>query len=389
MELTVFSSTNWNLVFSGVFAVLVLAILLYARSIPQGGRSWWVLALVTAGLTLAGTLAGAGVAGTLLIDAAAFSAVGLVFLDKSPAARKAGRLYLVMVAAAVVCLLLAERLAGDGAIAQPAYPIDRVVVFLLLAGFVLKLALLPAYFWLPAVAESAAPMSVALIVSVVDIAAFKELVNLRVSMPWVFTAHPGIWLAVALLSIFGGALLALGQKNIRRMLAFSTIDDMGYLLLGVVAGPEIGLTGALLGALAHAIFKVILFGSVGAAECRLGHPLTLDDHGLAKRFPRAGAAFIVGALGMIGVPPLIGFAGRWRLYLSGVTMGGVWLGLAMVVATVLALFYYVRAIHRVWMGPADGMQVTEPEPRLAGWAMVALAVGALVLGLFPAWLLSL
>ena len=388
MELTVFSSTNWNFVFGGLFAALVVAIFLYARSIPQGGRSWWVLALVTAGLTLAGTLAGAGVTGALLIDAAAFAAVGLVFVDKSPAAHKAGRLYLVMVAAAVICLLLAERLAGEGSV-QPAYPIDRVVVFLLLAGFVLKLALLPAYFWLPAVAESAAPMSVALIVSVVDIAAFKELVNLRVSMPWVFTSHPGIWLGVALLSIFGGAFLALGQKNIRRMLAFSTIDDMGYLLLGVVAGTEIGLTGALLGALAHAIFKVILFGSVGAAEYRLGHPLTLDDHGLASRFPRVGAAFIVGALGMIGAPPLIGFAGRWRLYLSGVTMGGVWLGLAMVVATVLALFYYVRAIHRVWMGPADGMQATEPEPRLAGWVLAALAVAALVLGLFPAWLLSL
>jgi multicomponent Na+:H+ antiporter subunit D len=388
MELTVFSSTNWNFVFGGVFVALVAAILLYARSIPQGGRSWWVLVLVTAGLTLAGTLVGGGAAGTLLIDAAAFAAVGLVFLDKSPAARKAGRLYLVMVAAAVICLLLAERLAGDGSI-QPAYPIDRMVVFLLLAGFVLKLALLPAYFWLPAVAESAAPMSVALIVAVVDIAAFKELVNLRVSMAWVFSAHPGIWLAVALLSIFGGALLALGQKNIRRMLAFSTIDDMGYLLLGVIAGPEIGLTGALLGALAHAIFKVILFGSVGAAECRLGHPLTLDDHGLAKRFPRSGAAFIIGALGMIGVPPLIGFAGRWRLYLSGVAMGGVWLGLALAGATVLALFYYVRAIHRVWMGPADGMQATEPEPRLAGWVLAVLAIGAVVLGLFPAWLLSL
>ena len=388
MDVTVFSSTNWNFVFCGIFAALVVAILLYARSIPQGGRSWWVLALVTAGLTLAGTLAGGGVAGTLLIDAAAFSAVGLVFLDKSPAARKAGRLYLVMVLAAVICLLLAERLAGEGSV-QPAYPIDRIVVFLLLAGFVLKLALLPAYFWLPAVAESAAPMSVALIVSVVDIAAFKELVNLRVSKAWVFSAHSGIWLAVALLSIFGGAFLALGQKNIRRMLAFSTIDDMGYLLLGVVAGPEIGLTGALLGALAHAIFKVILFGSVGSAEYRLGHPLTLDDHGLAKRFPRAGAAFIIGALGMIGVPPLVGFAGRWRLYLSGVAMGGVWLGLALAAATVLALFYYVRAIHRVWMGPADGMQPTEPEPRLAGWVLAVLAVSTLVLGLFPAWLLSL
>ena len=137
---------------------------------------------------------------------------------------------------------------------------------------------------------------------------------------WVFSNHQGVWLTVALLSMFGGALLALGQTNIRRMLAFSTIDDMGYLLLGVVVGSEAGVTGALLGALAHSIFKVLLFGSVGVAEYRLGHSLTLADRGLASRFPVSSAAFIAGALGMIGVPPLIGFAGRWRLYLSGVEL---------------------------------------------------------------------
>lgn len=101
-------------------------------------------------------------------------------------------------------------------------------------GFSLKLALVPLYFWLPAIAENAAPMSVAILVSIVDIAAFSELVQVRQAMPWVFSAHPGIWLAVALFTMFGGALLALGQNHIRRMLAFSTIDDMGYLLLGVI-----------------------------------------------------------------------------------------------------------------------------------------------------------
>lgn len=387
MNLMAETGTNWNWIFGGAFALVALWAFVYARAVPQGGARWWALALATAGLTLAGTLAGEGLAATLLIDAAALSAVALVLADRSPAARRAARVYLVMTLAAIACLLLAERLAAGGV--QPAYPLDRVVSWLLLAGFALKLALVPVYFWLPAVAESAAPVSLVLIISVVDIAAFRELVHFRQAMPWVFDQHQAVWLAVALLSMFIGALLALGQKNLRRMLAFSTIDDMGYLLLGVVAGTPAGLTGALLGALAHALFKLLLFGAVGVAENGLGRALTLADRGLGCRYPRSAAAFVVGALGMIGVPPMIGFAGRWRIYLSGVELGGVWLGLAMALATVLALFYYVRAVHRVWLGPSDAPAGERCEPKLAGGLMVALIAAVIVLGLIPAWLLAI
>jgi len=386
MEVISELSTNWNFVFSGLFVVLGIAIFLYRRSISQGGRNWLLMAGLSLGLALVGVLVGPGLIKTLLIDAAAFAAVALVFLDANPAARRAAKIYLIMVTVAVVCLLLAENLSGEGI---PQHPVDRLVVWLVLLGFTLKLALLPVYFWLPAVAENAAPMSLALIVSVVDMAAFTELVHLREVMPWVFSNHQGIWLVVALLSMIGGALLALGQRNIRRMLAFSTIDDMGYLLLGVVAGSEIGLTGALLGALAHALFKATLFGSVGIAEHCLGHPLTLNDRGLAGCFPLSGFTYIVASLGMLGVPPLIGFAGRWRLYMAGIEIGGIWMGLVMAAASVLALFYYVRSVHRVWMGPTDATAKSLSEPRLAGIVLIALVSIALALGLIPAWLLAL
>jgi len=378
-------STNWMWIFSVVFALIAAAVWVYARAIPQGGASWWVLSVAVVGLTLASTLAGAGTASMLLLDAAALCAVGLILADRSPAARRAGRLYLTMTLAAVLCLLLAERLAGG---VKPVYPLDQVVSALLLVGFALKLALVPVYFWLPMVAENAAPMSLVLIISVVDIAAFRELVHFREAMPWVFEQHQAVWLAAALLSMFIGALLALGQKNLRRMLAFSTLDDMGYLLLGVTVGSEIGISGALLGAAAHALFKLLLFSAVGTAENGLGHAVTLADRGLGCRFPRSAAAFVVGALGMVGVPPMIGFAGRWRLYLSGVEAGGIWLGLAMAAATVLALLYYVRAIHLVWLGPADEHKAVSGEPKAVRLTMVLLTVGVIVLGLFPAWLLA-
>jgi formate hydrogenlyase subunit 3/multisubunit Na+/H+ antiporter MnhD subunit len=382
MNAAVEINPNWNLIFGGLFIVLAAAIFLYARSIRQGGWAWWALAGLSLVSVITGTLIGEGFIATLLVDAAALCAVALVWVDENPKARQAARVYLGMVVPALAALVLAEILTEGPAPAV--YPLNKLAAWLFLAGFVVKLALLPVYFWLPQVAESAAPMSVALIVGVVDIAAFRELAAVREHLPWVFSDHWGVWLAIALLCLFGGALLALGQKNIRRMLAFSTIDDLGYLLLGVLLGSQMGLTGAMLGAVAHALFKVILFGAVGVAEQGLGHPLTLEDHGLAGRFPLAGAAFIAAALGMVGVPPLVGFAGRWRLYLSGLELGGLGLGLVLAVSTVLALFYYVRAIHRVWMGPTMQKQ----KPNLASVVLVILAVIALILGLVPAWLLS-
>jgi formate hydrogenlyase subunit 3/multisubunit Na+/H+ antiporter MnhD subunit len=140
----------------------------------------------------------------------------------------------------------------------------------------------------------------------------------------------------------------------------------------------------MIGALCHALFKVMLFGSIGIAEKGLGSPVTLDSRGLSSRFPISGAAFIVGALGIIGVPPLFGFVGRWRLYLAGIQYGGICLTLAMAGASALTILYYVRAIHKVWLGPPQGdVTVTEKEPKIAVAVLIVLIAAALFLGLFP------
>jgi len=255
-------------------------------------------------------------------------------------------------------------------------------VCLLLLGFALKLGLIPFYLWLPAVAAAAAPMTTALIVSIVDIATFAELAELRRAAPWVFNDHAAIWMAIALLSMVGGALLALAQGELKRMLAFSTIADLGLLLTGLVAGGPVGLAGAQIGALNHALSKVILFGAVGLAERQIGQTVTLDTRGLAARLPLAGAAFVTGALGFIGVPPGFGFVGYWRLYVSGAQYGGPALIAALFLVAALDLLCYARAIHRVWLGPAQVAVSGTPAP-LAQATLTVLAVGAVLLGLYP------
>ncbi len=378
------AGVTWDWVFCGTFLILMIGIVLYAMAVPQGGRRWWGLTVLLGALVVAGLAVGEGMVRIVLLDAAAFAAVALVWIQDSAKARAAARTYLVLMVIAVAFLGAGMYLVENGAV--PAYPLDKVAVGLLIVGFGLKLALVPFYFWLPNLAEHSKPMTTALVVSVVDIAAFTELAHLRESAPWVFTGYATLWLALALLSMFGGALAALAQKNIKRMLAFSTIDDMGYLTLGVLVGPGVGLSGAILAALSHAFFKVILFGAVGIAESQCGHDLTLADHGMATHYPISSAMFIAGALGMIGVPPLFGFIGRWRLYLAGVQTGGVVLVLTMALATALALLYYVRAIHRVWFGKAEAGLEWGKEPGLAAGVLIVLVILMLALGLFPGWL---
>jgi multicomponent Na+:H+ antiporter subunit D len=374
-------AVNWDPTFLGLFLLLFAAVAAFARACPQGDRRWWGLFGLLFGLVNAGMLCPDGWTRRLLLDAGAFVAVAMVWSRRTGEAVRAGRTYLTLLVVSVILLGAGALLLPEGG-GPPPHAWGRLVVGLLIVGYGLKLALVPFYVWLPRVAAAAAPMTTVLIVSVVDLTAFGELAHLRAGAPWVFADYRPVWLAMAFASMFGGALLALAQRDLKRMLAFSSIDDMGYLLFGVAAGSEIGLAGALAGAMGHAIAKFLLFGAVGMAEARLGQPLTLESRGQSAACPVAGAAFILGALGILGVPPTFGFIGRWRLYLAGAETGGAPLILLMALATGLALLYYARAIHRVWLGA--GAETGLPrEPRLAAIALVVLMIALVALGLFP------
>jgi NADH:ubiquinone oxidoreductase subunit 2 (subunit N) len=353
--------------------------------VPQGGPTWWLLAGATAALVLSALVVSNSVRSTgdswtaaILLDLAELAAVALVWSGATTDAARSARRYLGAIAPAIACTLIGAGLLEPGAPPD----LEKLALCLLVFGFALKLAWIPLYFWLPDVAAHAPVMTTALIVSVVDIGTLTELAGLRARSPRLFEDHAAVWTAIALLSMYGGVLLALAQRELKRMLAFSTIADVGLLVLGLVAGGATGLSGASIGALNHAMSKVLLFGAVGLAEQRLGRPVTLDTRGLAARLPVPAAVFVIGALGFIGVPPGFGFGAYWRIDLAAAEYGGPALLAAVLLVAVLDLFCYARAIHRSWLGPAHD-PVTGAAARLASAVLVALAGIAIGLGVYP------
>ncbi|HVN53088.1 MAG TPA: proton-conducting transporter membrane subunit [Anaerolineaceae bacterium] len=384
MAILEYTGLDWRVAFTAVAGLIWIAALLYARRIPQSAHFAWASFAAT-GLILAGLWVPSVALHTLLLDLAALVVVALVWEQDS----RTGRLYLAAVVAGALLAAVGMALGGllSASATEPAGAAGKLALALILLGFALKLAIIPFSFWLPALAGSVSPMTLVVVISLLDMAELGELALLRVEAPWLFASAQGVWLALALISMFGGALLALAQTSLRRMLAFSTIDDMGYLILGLAVGTPGGVLGALLGAISHAICKFLLFGAIGVAENDEQRPVTTVDCGLACRYPLAAAAFIAGALGMIGVPPLLGFLGRWRLYLGGIEQGGATLGLAMTVATALALLYYVRAFHQVWLGKPRIEQQSAPQNiSVIGTTFVVWIALLILIGLFPALL---
>jgi formate hydrogenlyase subunit 3/multisubunit Na+/H+ antiporter MnhD subunit len=249
----------------------------------------------------------------------------------------------------------------------------------LLPAVAVKLGLVPLWLWLPLVAESTPAVLAGLVIGVVDVAAFAEVLTLRVSEPWLFTpALP--WIVLGVASALLGALLALAQRNIKRLLAFSTVEDIGLLMVAVAFGGELGLTGALIGATVHALAKALLFASISGPEAD-GAMLT-DARGLASRHPIGAVGFAVGALAVLGIPPTLGYAAHWRIFTA--VAGNAPLLTALCAAAMLSVAVYARAIALFWWGPDTSPERSDQYNKT--WMAVAillLAITLLAAGVWP------
>ena len=240
----------------------------------------------------------------------------------------------------------------------------RWIAFFLLAGVGVKAALVPLHGWLPTAMVAPAPVSALLhAVAVVKAGAFGVVRILYDVLGIALAQALGITLVVAVLAaitILWGSLRALAQDDLKRRLAFSTISQVAYIILGAAMVGPIALVGGLVHLVHQGLMKITLFFCAGNLAETLGVHKVSELNGAGKRMPLTMLAFTIGALGMIGLPPLAGFISKWYLGIGALETGQWWWVGVLVLSSALNAAYFLPAIYRAWFRPPPE---TWPEER--------------------------
>ncbi len=390
--------------FAGLSALLWLFTTIYAigylEGAPNRSRFFGFFSLCVAstmGIALAGNL----LTFLLFYELLTLSTYPLVVHRGTEKALAAGRTYLRYTITGGAALLLGIAVlysfAGDvefketgslRAVAESQWPLLRVAFGLMIAGLGVKAALVPLHGWLPQAMVAPAPVSALLhAVAVVKAGAFG-IVRVVYDVYGIEFARELALLVpltiAASVTIVWGSLRATQQTDLKRRLAFSTVSQVSYIALGVSLFGPLGTIGGLVHLLHQGIMKVTLFYCAGNYAETLGVHDIRELDGAGRRMPLTSAAFTIGAVGMIGVPPLAGFVSKWYLGLGALEAGHPWVLAVLIASSVLNAAYFLPIVHRLWFRNASAPW---PDERSFGrfetslWFLIpTLATAALTVG---------
>jgi NADH-quinone oxidoreductase subunit N len=253
------------------------------------------------------------------------------------------------------------------------------IAMLVFVGFGFKISAVPFHFWAPDVYEGA-PTPVAGFLSTASKAAgFAVLV--RVTLILFPTVVPFWTLAIAMLataSMVIGNFMALAQRNIKRLLAYSSIAQAGYILIGVVANSKLGATGMVYYLASYLVTNLAAFGIVSLVGREVGSD-DLDAYvGLGKRNPGVALAMLIALLSLAGIPPLSGFFGKLLVFTAAVQSGYIWLAFVGVITSIVGLFYYLTVMKALYKPGLDEKSL--PLPGSWRVALLVCVIGMVALG---------
>ena len=402
-----------------------------------------IFALVTVGVTLAVALASIdyqkGPSNPVYYSLLAFTALGMVLLayaqdllmlfvswelmslptyvlagfDKKIRSNEAAVKYAIIGAMSSAVILyaisLAYGLTGSTQISQVvehfvSHPtaLAGVATLLFVAGFGFKMSIVPFHMWIPDAYEGAPTTISTLLAAATKKAGFIAAIRvlLAITTLYVVTQSPlftmaNVFAVLALVTMTVGNVSALTQKSMTRLLAYSSIAQAGYMLIGFVAftnapgsaAASLGLTGTIFHVINHAVMKGVAFLAAALVIMQLGRADLKAYDGLAKRMPLTAFTLAVAFLGLAGVPPLSGFWSKLILILSVANGPYAWLALAAILNSAFSLGYYAWLIKRMYIDePESTEKVKEPFWFVMVFAvMVGLIIG---IGLFPQQVVS-
>ena len=397
-----------SLLFVTLSSVLWLVTTVYAigylEGSPNRSRFFGFFSLcvsATVGVALSGNL----ISFLLFYELLTLSTYPLIVHRGTEAARRAGHSYLAYTIFGGALLLLGTvwlyTLAGTleftprgflNNLGEEHRPALITIFALMIAGLGVKAALVPLHGWLPQAMVAPAPVSALLhAVAVVKAGAFGivrvvyEVFGLNFATELGVTS-PLAWVAAT--TIIYGSLRALFQDDLKRRLAFSTVSQLSYIVLGATIAGPIAIIGAVVHLVHQGLMKITLFFCAGNLAETLGIHKVSEMNGVGRRMPWTTMAFTIGAFGMIGAPPIAGFVSKWYLGLGALEAGQDWVIFVLAGSSMLNAAYFLPILHRAWFQePPDAW----PEERDFGcketaWALllppVVTALIALGVGMF-------
>ncbi|KQW66607.1 monovalent cation/H+ antiporter subunit D family protein [Ensifer sp. Root127] len=268
-----------------------------------------------------------------------------------------------------------------------------VVYFCYLFGFA-KAAVMPVHAWLPAAMVAPTPVSALLhAVAVVKMGVFCVLRVVFHVFGVGLVGELGLGTATAYLvsfTILMASVYALTRDDLKARLAYSTVSQLSYIVLGVVLLSPVAMVGGIIHIAAHAFSKITLFFCAGSIYCASGKRNISDMAGIGRRLPWTMGAFFVGSLSMIGVPPTAGFVSKWYLALGSVEAGEIAFLIVLLVSSVLNAAYFLPVSYVAFFGTeVQESPATVREIPMMTIPLVATAILSVLMGIFPGYFLAL
>ena len=253
----------------------------------------------------------------------------------------------------------------------------------LTVGISLKLALFPLHLWLPNAYAFAPSVVTAFLAATATKVAVYALIRIY------FTIFGGIdvfdtmavrevLMGLAIIAMFGASLVAIFENNVKRMMAYSSIAQIGYMVLGISIASVTGLGGGIIHLFNHALMKGALFLALGCVFLRLGSVHIRDLDGIGRRMPLTMAAFVVGGLSLIGVPLTVGFVSKWTLIQAALERGWWPLAVVILLTSLLAVVYVWRVVEVSYFRPVPSGAADIAEAPLSMLVPLWVLAGASV-----------
>lgn len=394
-------------IFFKVIALLAvmsgIALTLAYKSLPQAraGELYALFCFLCLGLMLMGS------SSNLLMIFVAIEFVSLTsyivtgFQKETGVSNEASIKYLLFGSAASACMLYGISLifgltgsldlhaVNQAALANPANsPMFMIGFILMLAGLAFKISAAPFHMWAPDVYTGApTPVTAFLTVAPKSLGFAVLLRVLLVAFPFFRVEWSMLLAMLAALTMTLGNVIAISQTNVKRLLAYSSIAQAGYILMGVVAANSIGLSGVLYYAAAYTFTNLGAFAVVLVATQQAGHENLSSFAGLSKKAPFLAVAMTLFLISLAGLPPLAGYIGKFMVIAGVIQQGQLSLAIIAAINSAVAVYYYFKIIREMYLVPVPDSAA--PARSLPVYAVVIICVIAvLILGIFPAPLMT-